>query len=70
LCSCSDDDASSLQNIAILQRDPIWPLIASELDHSLSHHHLCAEFFRLNNATAREFQTGDASWEAQVVLNL
>jgi hypothetical protein len=54
LCPCGYDDASSLQNIAILQREPIWPLIALELGHSLSHHHLCAEFFRLNNATARE----------------
>jgi len=70
LCSSSDDDAPRLQNAAILQRELVWPLISVDLDHTLSHPHLRAEFFCLDNSAARKIQAGDAHRKANVVLYL
>src|SRR5271157_6536687 len=70
LRSSGDDDAASLQNVAVLQRELVWSLIAVDLDHPLSHQHLSAEFFCLDDGAAREFQAGDASRETNVVLYL
>ena len=70
LCPGGDDDAARLHDLSIFKREPIRPLIAVDLDHSLSNLHLSAEFLCLGNSAAREFHSGDARWKPNVVFYL
>jgi hypothetical protein len=69
LSAGGDNNAPRVDEPTVFQSKLVRPLVASDLHHLLTDHHLSAEFFCLHNRTAGKLLPRNAHWKTEIVLD-